>query len=119
MEAKLLIFDTNIAIALKNSSEEYKIEQLTIFEMESIKTKFPTLDVNVNKFNEILIKVKCPLCGECHFYHYNIIELLKRNMVIGGCEQLALPVFLIGKNQKVIEKVNEYRQTIEKIYALI
>jgi hypothetical protein len=119
MEVKLLIFDTNIAMALKNSSGEYRVEQLTIFEIESMKTKFPNLNLNVNKGNEILIKVKCPLCGEHHVYHYNINELLKRNMVIGGCEQLALPIFLIGKNQKVIEKVNEYRQTIEKIYALI
>ena len=114
-----MIFDTNIAMALKNSSGQYKLEQLTIFEIERMKTKFPSLNVNVNNGNEILIKVKCPLCGEYHFYHYNINELLKRNMVIGGCEQLALPIFLIGKNQKVIEKVNEYRQTIEEIYALI
>jgi len=114
-----LIFDTNIAMALKNSSGEYKIEQLTIFEIERMKNKFSSLTVNMNKGNDILIKVKCPLCGEYHLYHYNINELLKRNMVIGGCEQLGLPVFLIGKNQKVIEKVNDYKQTIEKIYALI
>jgi len=114
-----LIFDTNIAMALKNSSGVYNVCEFTIFEMKSMKSKFPSLNVKVSKGNDILIVVKCPLCGEKHFYHYNINELLKRNMVIGGCEQLALPIFLIGKNQKVIEKVNEYRQTIEKIYALI
>jgi len=117
-----LIVDTNIAVALKNSNGEYKVCELTIFEMKSMKTmkrKFPSLNIKVSKGNEILIVVKCSLCGEKHFYRYNINELLKINMVIGGCEQLALPIFLIGKNQKVIEKVNEYRQTIEKIYALI
>jgi len=114
-----MMLDTNIAMALKNSSGEYKICELTIFEMESMNTMFPSLDVKINNANEILIVVKCSLCGDKHFYHYNINELLKRNMVIGGCEQLALPIFLIGKNQKVIEKVNEYRQTIEKIYAMI
>ncbi|MBU3111553.1 hypothetical protein [Clostridium lacusfryxellense] len=114
-----MIFDTNIAMALKNSSGKYKIEQLTIFEIESMNTKLPSISVNVNNGNEILVKVKCPLCYEYHIYHYNINELLKRSMVIGGCEQLALPIFLIGKVEKVIEKVNEYRQTIEKVYALI
>ncbi|HEY8890937.1 MAG TPA: hypothetical protein VIM70_11845 [Clostridium sp.] len=114
-----MIFDTNIAMALKNSSGQYKVYELTIFEMKNMKTRFPSLNVKVDKGNEILIKLKCPLCGENHFYYYKINELLKRNMVIGGCEQLALPIFLIGKNKKVIEKVNEYRQTIEKIYAMI
>jgi hypothetical protein len=114
-----LIFDTNIAMALKNSNGQYKVYQLTIFEIESINTRFPSLNLKVNKGNEIVIKVKCSLCGEDHFYHYNISELLKRNMVIGGCEELALPIFFIGKNQKVIEKVNDHRKTIEKIYAMI
>ena len=114
-----MIFDTNIAMALKNSNGQYKLCELTIFEIKSMKTRFPSLNIEVNKGNEIVIKVKCSLCGEEHLYRYNINELLKRNMVIGGCEQLALPIFLIGKNQKVIEKVNEHRQTIERIYAMI
>lgn len=106
-------------MALKNSKGEYKIEELTIFEIENMNARFPSLKVELHKRNEILIKVKCSLCGEYHFYNYNINELLKRNMVIGGCEQLGLPIFLIGKNQKVIEKVNEHRKTIKKIYAMI
>ena len=119
MEVKYLIFNTNIAIALKDSSCEYKVCELTIFEIESINIKFPILNIKICEGKEILIDVKCSLYGEDHFYHYNINKLLKRNMVIGGCEQSALPIFLIGKNQKVIEKVNDYKQTIEKIYALI
>ena len=114
-----MIFDTNIAMALKNFNSEYKIEELTIFEIGSLNTRFPSLNVELHKGNEIVIMVKCPLCGEGHLYHYNINELLKRNMVIGGCEQLALPIFLIGKNLKVIEKVNEHKQTIKRIRAMI
>ena len=114
-----MILDTNIAMALKESNGQYKVEELTIFELECMKSKFPCLHVKIRKGSEMLIKVKCSLCGEYHSYHYNINELLKTNMVIGGCEQLALPIFFIGKNEKVIKKVNEHRQTIEKIYALI
>jgi hypothetical protein len=114
-----LIFDTNIAVALKNSNGEYKIEELTIFELENINIRFSTLNVEIHKGNEIVIMAKCPLCGEGHLYYYNINELLKRNMVIGGCEQLALPIFFIGKNEKVIQKVKEHRQTIKKIRAMI
>lgn len=114
-----MIFDTNIAIALKNSNGEYKIEELTIFEIKSMNVRFPSLRVELYKNNEIVLKVKCPLCGDTHTYHYTINELLKRNMVIGGCEQLALPIFFIGKNEKVIEKVKEHRQTIKSIQAMI
>jgi len=67
-----LIFDTNIAIALKNSNGEYKIEELTIFQIESMNARFSSLNVEIYKTNEIVIKVKCPLCGEVHSYHYNI-----------------------------------------------
>lgn len=114
-----MIFDTNIAMALKNSNGQYEVEELTIFEIESMNAKFPSLNIELHKGNEIAIVAKCSLCGEYHNYSYSINELLKRNMVIGGCEQLALPIFLIGKNKKVIVKVNEYRQTIEEIYAMI
>lgn len=114
-----MIFDTNIAVALKNCNSEYKIEELTIFEMESMNTRFTSLSVEINKGSEIVLKVKCPLCTDNHFYYYNINDLLKRNMVIGGCEQLALPIFFIGKNLKVIEKVNEHKQTIKRIRAMI
>jgi len=114
-----LTFDTNIAMAVKDCNGRYNVVEMTIFELESIKTKFPSLNVELHKGNEILIELKCSLCGEYHSYHYNINELLKTNMLIGGCEQLALPIFFIGKNEKVIEKVNEHRQTAEKIYAMI
>jgi len=114
-----LVLDTNIAMALKDSNGQYKVEELTIFEMESINTRFPFLSVEFHKGNEMKIKVKCSMCGEYHFYKYNINELLRTNMVIGGCEQLALPIFFIGKNEKVISKVNEHIQTIKKIYAMI
>ena len=119
MEVKYLIFDTNIAIALKDSGGEYKVCELTLFEIESMKNRFTILNIKICEGKEILIDVKCSLCGEDHFYHYNINKLLKRNMVIGGCEQSALPIFLIGKNEKVVEKVNEHRKIIEKIYARI
>ncbi|MCJ7690588.1 MAG: hypothetical protein MUO60_14915 [Clostridiaceae bacterium] len=114
-----MIFDTNIAMALKDSNGQYRVCELTIFEIESINTRYTSLNLKVNNGNEIVIKVKCSLCGEDHSYNYNVKELLKRDMVIGGCEQLALPIFFIGKNKKVIEKVNEHRKTIEKIYAMI
>jgi len=119
MEVRELIFDTNIAMAIKDSKGQYKVEELTIFEIENMKSRFPCLNIELHSGNEILIEIVCSLCGEHHSYHYNINELLKTNMVIGGCEQLALPIFFIGKNEKVIEKVNEHRQVIEKIYAMI
>ncbi len=114
-----MILDTNIAMAVKNSNGQYRVEELTIFELESMKNRFPCLYVKVNKGKEIFVEVKCLLCGEYHHYHYNVDELLRTNMVIGGCEQLALPIFFIGKNEKVIKKVAEHRQTTEKIYAMI
>jgi hypothetical protein len=106
-------------MALKNSNGQYEVAELTIFEIESMNSRFPSLNIEIHKGNEIAIVAKCSLCGESHIYNYSINELLKRNMVIGGCEQLALPIFLIGKNNKVITKVNEHRQTIEEIYAMI
>ncbi|MPN27628.1 hypothetical protein SDC9_175062 [bioreactor metagenome] len=40
-------------------------------------------------------------------------------MVIGGCEKTGLPIFFIGKIDKVEEQVNKYRETRKEIYAMI
>lgn len=114
-----MIFNTNIAIALKNFSGEYEIKELTIFEMENLNKSFPSIEVNINKSTEIVMKVKCPLCLGYHFYNYTVNDIIKRHMVIGGCEELGIPIFFIGKSNNVEQKVSEYKQSIKELYAMI
>ncbi|MDP4143460.1 MAG: hypothetical protein Q8936_03110 [Bacillota bacterium] len=114
-----MLFNTSVAIALKNSVGQYGIRQITLFQLEKINTLFDNFQAKVVKNKDIVFKVKCPLCGQYHYYRYNFYDLMKREMVIGGCENLGVPVFFIGKEDKVIEKVNKYIEVNKKICAML
>jgi len=109
----------NIAIAFKNMKGQYEIEKFSLFEIEKVNTKFPSHEVKINKSKEMIIKVGCPLCGEQHYYKYNLCELIKREMTIGGCEILGLPVFYIGSKEKIEQRVNKYREINRQLFDII
>ncbi|GLC29384.1 hypothetical protein [Clostridium omnivorum] len=114
-----MIFNTDICIALKNLYGQYDVEDFSIFEMEKLARSFPSLEVKLVRNKEVSIKLKCPLCGEEHYYCYNLGDLVKRDMLIGGCEVLGMPLFFIGKKNVVMSRVKKYKEVNKKMYALI
>lgn len=113
-----MIIDTIVSIALKNCIEKYDIRRLSVFDINNISMYFETIHVrNINN-NEFEFKVKCPICGEEHCYNCKIDNLIRGTMVIGGCEKIGVPILFIGKNEKVEEKINKYKEVNKKIYAM-
>jgi ArsR family metal-binding transcriptional regulator len=119
MEVFFLLFNMDIAIAFKNIKDQYEIEEFSLFEIEKVNKKFPSHEVKISKNKEMIIKVGCPLCGEKHYYKYNLCELLKREMTIGGCEILGMPVFYIGAKEKIEQRVNKYREINRQLFEMI
>lgn len=119
MEVFFLLFNMDIAIAFKNIQGQYEIEKFSLFEIEKVNKKFPSHEMKINKNKEMIIKVNCPLCGEKHYYKYKLNELLKREMTIGGCEILALPVFYIGGTERIEQRVNKYREINRQLFEMI
>jgi len=114
-----LLCNTGISIAFKNSCDQYEIEQFSLFEVEKVNRRFTSMKVKINRNKEIQFKVKCPLCGEEHHYGYSIGEFIKRDMIIGGCEVLGVPLFYIGDGDKVGKRIKRYREISEELYAMI
>ncbi|WP_127837046.1 hypothetical protein [Clostridium prolinivorans] len=114
-----MLLTTDISIALKNHYGQYEIKEISLFELNKLKNSFLNLDVRLNKNKEVSFRLKCPLCGEYHYYKYNINEILKRDMVIGGCEILGMPLFFIGDCRKVNWRIKKYNQINKSIYAMI
>lgn len=109
----------DIVIAFKDIKAQYEIEKFSLFQMGKVNKIFPSCEVKINNGKEMIVKIDCPLCGEQHYYKYNLFELLKREMVIGGCEIIGSPVFFIGGKEKIEERVNKYREINKELFEII
>lgn len=114
-----MLLNTDMSIAVKNFHGNYDINKFSLFETKKINESFTSLKVKCQNNKEIILKVKCPLCGNCHNYRYGINEFIKRKLIMGGCEALGLPLFYIGNHDKVNAKVNQFKNINKKIYAMI
>jgi hypothetical protein len=109
-----LILNSEISIALKNYCGKFDLIDFSIFEIGKINSRLELLKVNLVNHNVLLFKIKCPVCGNKHYYRYSICEFLKREILIGGCEVYGTPLFYIGNNEKIIKKVNIYNKVISE-----
>ena len=114
-----MLLNTDMSIAVKNFYGNYDINKFSLFETKKINESFTSLKVKCQNNKEIILKVNCPLCGNCHHYRYGINEFIKRKLIIGGCEALGSPLFYIGNHDKVSAKVNQFKNINKKIYAMI
>ena len=114
-----MLVDTCISIALRTTCGSYDIKEFSIFELVNLKDISDRLEINTSKNNEITFNIKCPLCGKYHYYQYSSLELINREVIIAGCEELGVPVLFMGKSIKVQERINKYKQINTKILAMI
>ena len=109
------MYNTDITIALKNNAAQYCKEQLSLFRIQDISLLFEVVNFKQNKKRCILLKIKCPICGELHQFNYMLNDLIKREVIIGGCEITGSPIFFIGKEWKIDKIINKYNEIREKM----
>ena len=114
-----MVLRYDMGFALKNEYGEYETRSISLFEMEKINKMNSVLQVDISKNKEYRFKIKCSLCGEYHQYKYNLNDLTKRDMVIGGCESLGVPLFYLGNNMKVLTTISKLNSIREKNFAMI
>jgi hypothetical protein len=114
-----VLINSQISIAIKNAYDKYEIKEISIFEIEKVKKYFSCVQIKTKGHREFSFTIKCPLCSEIHSYKYNINEFLKREVVIGGCETLGIPLFYIGNESKVHERIDKVNDQKSDIIAMI
>jgi len=114
-----MLYNALVNIAVRNTIGEYTIKDFNIFEIEKNNSVFSTVDVKNYKNKELVFKVLCPYCSEYHYYKYGINEIIKRDMVIGGCHIMGYPIIFIGNYSYISEKIMQFRKVNKRIYAQI
>ena len=114
-----MIFNTDMSIALKNFYGQYDLKNFSLFEINKINESFTSLKVKIQNNEEIILKIKCPLCGNYHQYKYSVNEFARRKIIIGGCEVLGLPLFYIGNHYKVKQKISRIDGINKEVCAMI
>ncbi len=101
-----MLMDMDVSMAIKNIYGQYDIKSFSLFEIEKINGSFTYFKVKVTN-GWIVIRIKCSLCDNYHCYRYSVNEFVRRELIIGGCESLGLPLFYIGNYNKVKEIVDK------------
>lgn len=114
-----MLLNTDVSIALKSFYGDYDINIFSLFETNRINENFTSLKVKVQNNRQIILKVKCDLCGKDHYYKYSVNEFIRRKLIVGGCEVLGEPLFYIGNYDKVNQKITQFKNVNRDIYAMI
>jgi hypothetical protein len=108
-----------MSIAVKDACGQYEIKEFSLFKIDKLNEGLDRLHIKFNKTKEMKIKIECPICGEYHSYSYNIGELVKRDVIIGGCESIGYPLFYIGNKNNVEWHINRFNEINKQVYAMI
>lgn len=114
-----MLINSELCIAVKNYYGQYRLRNFSIFKIDDLNSCFTPFKATIDKNREIIIKVKCPICDCYHFYRYSINDVLNRNILVGGCESLGVPLFYIGKNKNVLNRVKRYNEVNKNLFAMI
>lgn len=114
----ILVYSTDISIAFKDKLGLYKIKNITLFDLHTLSQLFPITDFKMQD-KEVNFSVKCPICDNNHLYRYTINEFIKKEMIIGGCEDIGKPIFVFGNQFKVLRFIDRYNEINKKIYAML
>jgi len=110
-----MLYNALVNIAVRNSIGEYEIKGFSIFETAKNNFAFSTVEIKNYKNKELVFKVLCPYCSEHHYYKYRINEIIKRDMLIGGCHIMGYPIMFIGNYNYISEKIMQFSQVNKKI----
>lgn len=114
-----MLIESNKCFAIKDESGKYSLKEISLFTFKDLKNTIASLeDINIID-KELILHVKCPMCGEIHVYSYSIKDLLVYNgLIVGGCELLNNPIFYIGNYGKVERRITTYNEINKNIYAM-
>lgn len=113
-----MIINTNIAIAFRGIYGNFNFNEITLFDLGNVNGQIKNFKMLKNN-KEVVITTKCPVCSKYHCYKYSLSELRSKSLIIGGCEEIGIPVFFIGKSSNVKQRISSYNKINKEILAMI
>lgn len=114
-----MILESNISIALKNENGKYIIRRTCLFELKGLNKEIASLNSIKILNGEIILSIQCPLCGKNHYYRYSLKELTSRGILIGGCEEMGIPIFYLGDYENIRKKIINYNNINKDLYVML
>ncbi|MDP4088937.1 MAG: hypothetical protein Q8930_06660 [Bacillota bacterium] len=114
-----MLYNTELKIAVKDTDSRYNTMDISIFELANSVEHLPNFQSSITRSKEVSVKVKCPICGECHENRYKLNDLIKKQMIIGGCESTGIPIYFVGKPLKVTKYISRYNEINSAVYAML
>jgi hypothetical protein len=115
----MLMCSTELSIALKDNSGLYRMCSVSLFSLNEITKVFPGVTFKKIDNKELAFNAVCTICGEEHRYIYSLGDLVKRDMLIGGCYVTGKPVFIIGKYSKIESFINRHNEISKQICEMM
>ena len=114
-----MVVNTDFAIAFRSIYGNYDFNEVSLFNLEKISGLVDGLQIYIYDNKEIVLKTECPICGKNHEFKYSMVEAMSKSVIIGGCEEVGTPIFYLGKNSKVQQRIKKYNQINTEIIAMI
>ncbi|WP_368489528.1 hypothetical protein [Clostridium sp. BJN0013] len=114
-----MIFETNKCIVIKTPEGNHIVKNFSAFNLNKINENSTFLKVSFLNNKMVSLKVKCIFCENTHYYRYSIGDLIKKDMIIGGCDILGLPILYIGNCKMIEDEILKYTKVNTRIYAMI
>ncbi|EJO5346207.1 hypothetical protein NRP93_000242 [Clostridium botulinum] len=114
-----MIIETELGIAIKNTLGKYELVDFSLFYPSRINEYKLGITINKSNSKNIVITAKCHICNNIHKYTYNIDEFLKREIIVGGCEILGMPLFYIGNKFIIKQRAYKQNQIFDEIYMMV
>lgn len=109
--------NSNVTIALKKLDNNYTIYNLNLFNLQYIDEG--NISINKIKNNALEFKVCCHLCEKEHIYIYSIKEIVKKDLIVLGCEKLGIPLVVLGKKEEVGKMIYPHNYVNYKINVIL
>lgn len=114
-----MIINASVGIAFKEKNGEYFKVKKSLFELCGLIQEDHSSYLISRKNKDIIFKINCPICGEKHQYTYRMQDIISKELLVGGCEITGMPVFYIGKEEKLKNIIHKQKEVFANMHFMI
>lgn len=107
-----------MVLASKGRDLSYNIQELNLFSLREKNQISKEVYINKKKNGDMVFSVFCNICEEYHLYNMPLKNLIKKNILVLGCNALGIPLIILGKKEDVENLVLHHNSVNYKLRAI-